>query len=531
MKRKSITIMLVLLGSLLLAGGLTGCSQGKIKFQEGQHVANDAYPETFNTLSYIDPRFELHIQDELYDEETARALVDVVLADVEALFSTFDAGEMPVIYLIRQTPTEEILAGDGAIYCTPDDVTDGSYRSELVKAYLDITEPWKVIGAQGVAFGEEVDQEALITYYSDETNLTTLSLFAAHFVDTLSFNIPQGIIQDTAVSFSDFLLSQYGVDAFLGCTANDGYRQAWLDSLGLSMDYQPAYDLGFLDGAVYTSSEAYPLTITTANRVYSFAGDFAENPGTIMYLLSYYHEGMNTVMAYIAANAPEHAPEILTSWEDSLSIYFRTDIHGSFIDISGKELNIGYVSLRELFNRTFNYLIPEADRELEIWKTFGIADFLFAMAEVPDVSFYSYFLATPDDSWEDDRQFLLMAQDYYFARKAEPDGLKDFDFGLSYEAMAFVTLSNPDLELHNRYFSYSIAQFTGSERKYDPYPGNTLNYPEAYFFTKYLVETYGLDTMLTYCLSNYATLLFENTFGVSYNEAYSGFQVAYAISE
>ena len=531
MKRSSIHTIFILLGSVLITGILTGCSQAKVEFQEEQHVGDTTYPETFNTFSYIDPLFELHIQDELFDDESSRELIDVVLADTEAISSTFGSGAAPSTYIVQETPTEEIVAGDGEIYCTPDDVTDGSYRRELVKAYLEITEPWKIAGAYGLVFGDEVDNEALASYYSDENNFPTLSLFAAYFIGDLSFSVPQTIIQDTATSFTDFLLSEYDVNTFLGCTSNDGYRQAWLNSLGIAIAYQPAYNLEFLDGAVYTSSEAYPLIITTDNRVYSFAGDFAEDPEIIMYLLSYYQEGMNKVMAYIAANAPEHAPEILASSEAPLSIYFRTDTHGSFIDISGKELNIGYASLRELFNRTFNYLIPEADRELEIWKTFGIADFLFAMAEVPDTGFYSYFLSTPDESWEDDRQFLLMAQDYYYARKAAPSDLKDFDFGLCYEAMAFVTLSNPDLELHNRYFSYSIAQFTGSERKYDPYPGNTLNYPEAYFFTKYLVETYGLDTMLTYCLSNYSTLLFKNTFGVSYNEAYSDFRAAFIISE
>lgn len=498
MKKNWVNNILVLMGGLLLIGLISGCSPGKIKFQEGQHLADETYPETFATYFYINPQFELHIQNDLYDEETARALFDVIQADIEALSSTFSADGTPSIYLVPQTPTGKIIAGDGAIYCTPDDVTDGAFRTELIKAYLDLTEPWKIRGAYGVVFSDEVDKEALVTYYSDESNLTTISLFAAYFIDDLSFSIPRTINQDTATAFTDFLLSEFGVEAFLGCTSEDEYRQAWLDDLGVSVEYQPAYPLGFLDGAVYSSSEAYPLTITTEDRVYVFSEGFAETAEDMMYLLAFYHEGMEIVMDYISENAPEHAPQIISSWEDLQEIYFQSDIFGSYIDQSGKSLHIGNASLKFLFNTTFNYLIPTDGREMEIWKAFGIADYLFSMTEQPDVAFYYYFLSEPDESWEDDGIYLELVQAYYLSHEDYPSSLKEFNFGRFYEGMAVIALNYPDLKLFsNNLAKHSIAWFSGSEAKYKPYTGNTLTYPEAYLFTKYLVDTYGLDNVLS----------------------------------
>ena len=531
MKRITINTILILLSSVLIAGILTGCSQSKIEFQEGQHIENATYPETFKTYSYIDPLFELHIQDELFDDESSRELFDIILSDAETLSATFGTGGAPSIYLVQETPTEEIIAADGAIYCTPDDVTGGAYRYEFVKAYLGLTEPWKITGAYELVFGNEVDKESLTIFYSDENNLTTLSLFAAYFIDDLSFTVSQNIIKDTAAAFTEFLISEYDVDTFLGCTSQDGYRQAWLDSLGLSVDYQPIYDLRFLDEAVYSSNEKYGLIITTPVRVYAFAENFTETAEDMMYLLAFYHEGMEIVMDYISENAPEHAPQIESAWQDLQTISFESDIYGSYINQSGRSLHIGSASLRSFFNTTFHYLIPAEDREMEIWKTFGIADYLFAMTEQPDVAFYDYFLSEPDDSWEDDAVYLGLVQDYYLSHKDYPSNLKDFDFGRFYEGMAFITMNYPDLELFSTNFAkYSIARFSGSEAKYKPYSGNTLTYPEAYLFTKYLVDTYGLDNVLSYCMT-YATLAFKNNFGVSYNEAYSDFRADYTIPD
>ena len=530
MKRNSITKISVLLGSLFLIGILTGCTQQKIEFQESQHIGDETYSEIFDTYVYTDPRVELHIQDQLFEEESAVALYEIIRADLEALSSTFSPGETPSIFIVQQTPTEDIIAGDGVIYCTPDDINNGTYRFELTKIYLGLNEPWKVAGAYGVVFGEEADLEALAAFYSDEVSLPTLSLFAAYFIENDSFVDPNAISRETASAFTDFLLSEYGVEAFINCTSQDEYRQAWLDFLGLSVEYKQAYDLAFLDCAVYSSSEKYPLIITTGNRVYSFSKDTLVAPESIMFMLSSYQAGMENVIEVIINQAPEHSPQIISTWEGPISIFFDADLIRSYADPSGGNLYLAATFPQALFNVTSNFLIPEADREMEIWKTFGIADYLFAVSGMPDQRYYRYFLIPPDEYSGDDSVYLELVQEYYLSHAAYPSILMDFDFGLFYEALAVISLSNPDLELQERLPSYSIARWTGSEIKFYPYPGNNLTYPEAYLFTKYLVETYGLDNMLAYGMT-YSTLAFKNSFGVSYTTAYTDFLEVYIITD
>ncbi len=120
-------------------------------------------------------------------------------------------------------------------------------------------------------------------------------------------------------------------------------------------------------------------------------------------------------------------------------------------------------------------------------------------------------------------------QEYYLSKSDYPETLNDIDNGLVYEAMAVVALSNPLLDIeYPRMATWSIAAYTNQENKYLAYPGNSLTYPEAYLFTKYLVDTFGLESMLDYCSYSSATA-FEDTFGLSYFDAYADFRGAYSI--
>ena len=480
MKIKPVNKILILLGSLFLICLLPGCTQQKIEFQEGNHPGDETYSETFDTYAYIDPQFELHIQAQIFDEETANDLYTLIQADAEALSSTFGPGDAPSIFIVRQTPTGEIMAGDGAVYGTPDDITKGTYRHEFVKAWLGLTEPWKIAGAEGVVFGDEVDPEALRDYYSQPENLPTLSLFAAYFIEEFSALQSQATIHDTATAFTDFLLTEYGVDAFFGCASEDSYRQAWLDSLGVSAEYHPPFALGFLDNAIYSNSEEYPLIVTSGNRTYSFAEGFADSPDGIMYLLSSYQEGMEIAMDHITTNAPEHAAQIQSDWENLSSIYFEYPLLNSYFNRSGNSLHIGDQSVNEIFEITFNYLVPEADREMEIWKAAGIANYLFAISEQPEIRSYNYFLSTPDETWGDQGVYLELVQDYYLSYEDTPSTLDDFNFGRFYEGLAVISLSHPDLDLGRRHTAArSIADTMASSSQYRQYPGNSLTYPRS----------------------------------------------------
>ena len=178
------------------------------------------------------------------------------------------------------------------------------------------------------------------------------------------------------------------------------------------------------------------------------------------------------------------------------------------------------------FIETFYYLLPSTSGETEIWKNISLATYFFTTAKVPDVNFYTFFLISSDELNEDNAIYPNAVQEYYLAHAEYPESLDDFDFGLLYEALGVVTLSNPALDItYPRIAAYSIAKWTNQENKYLAVSGNSLTYPEAYAFTKYLVETYGLEKMIAYN-ATFSPSAFKDTFELSYHEAFADFREA-----
>lgn len=527
-KLSSKAILLII--GLVLATALAGCSAGKAKFEEAEHSGTELYPESFAVHSVTAPQFTLRIADQLYDPETGQALYDALLADYGALSKLLAADRALEITLVPETPTDEVLAEGAAIYCTPDDVLEGDYREALVQAYTGFDQPWKLAGVEGLAFGDAVDIAELADYYNDEENMSTLSLFPAYFVDSYTDRTTLSAAQDTAVSFTDYILSNAGTEALYETIGQDDYRQDWLDSLGIAAAWQPLYDLSFLDDAQYASSEDYELIITTDNRVYSFNDNIVEDPRAIIEVLAFYHTGWENLMTIFQAEAPEHYAEIEDIWDGPIHLYFDGDLSRTYFDQEEHSIYFPSTGPQSIFSSTFVFLFPVPGGENQIWKQAGLGDYILAASGVPDRDYYAYFLRSPEELTGDNAEFLSEVQAYYLSQASYPEELKDFDFGLFYESIAMVSLIKPSLNVEfPRLAEYSVAQWTNQENHYLAFPGNSLTYPQAYLFTKYLIETYGLDTMLTYH-SKTTTSAFENTFGLSYSEAFADFRSAYGLS-
>lgn len=523
-------IFILILGIILIFSQ-TGCLGQKIKFQEGEHQGNSLLPATFATQRLTNDQFDLDIQNSVYDTESGAELYEKVLADYEALSTLLGADRHLAIYIVDHTLADDILLDGSTIYCTDQDVLYGDYHTALVQAYTGLDQLWKLAGIEGVAFGEEVDLSDLREYYSDAANMDTLSLFAAYFMDDFANKNTQNFAQDTAASITKFILAEKGPNALYQPITQDQYRQEWLASIGLNITYQPTYDLGFLDESQFSSDEKYPLIITTGNQTYSFTGNSTDSPLTIIQFLAYYHSGLDTVLAYLKENAPNQYDQIETIREEPLHFYFDGDLLGSYTEPSTRSIYLSNPSVQGTFIETFYFLFPKASGETEIWKNFGLAMYLFTKTEVPDIGYYSFFLVSSDELDGDDAIFHNAVQDYYLARAEYPEKLDDFDFGLLYEALGVVALANPSLDIYYpRIAAYSIAKWTNQENKYIAVPGNSLTYPQAYTFTKYLVETYGLEKMIAYN-ATLSPSAFTDAFGLSYFDAFADFREAYNITK
>ena len=529
MGQKSSRNIIILLIAIFILTPLTGCFGQKLDFQLTEQQANSFFPDPFTTQTLTTSQFDLHIQESLYEKDAAQELYDQVMADYTALSTLLQADRHLEIYIMENSLIDDVLLDGTAIYCSEKDVEKGDYQTALVTAYTGFSLPWKLAGVEGAAFGDEINLDELREYYSDEANYGPLSLFPSYFFGVYTDHNTLSTARDTAASMVQFIVAEQGPNALYQTISQTDYRQAWLESIGVSGTYQPIYDLGFIDDMEYSSTEDFPLIFTSANRTYSFSDNFDDSPEPMMYALSNFHIGMINMLNYIEENAPEYYAQIKPTWDSPINFIFDGDLGGSYSEPSRASLYFPSAFLQNLIIETVNYLFPEVPGENQVWKSIGLSEYLFSKAEVADFDYYSYFLRPADDFDGDNAFFHSLLQEYYLSKTEAPASLQDFDDGLLYEAMAVVALSNPSLDVSTpRMAVWSIAKYTNQEDNYLSYPGNSLTYPEAYLFTKYLVETYGLDTMLDYCAISSAAA-FENTFGLSYYEIYPEFLAAYNI--
>ncbi|QRN82931.1 hypothetical protein JR338_10995 [Chloroflexota bacterium] len=526
--KQSRKIIILLLGILLLASQV-GCSGQKLDFQVSEHPANDLIPNAFTNHTVSTAQFDLHIQDSIFETEMGQELYDLILADYTALSTLLQADKHLDIYVMDEPLVDDILLDGTSIYCSIKDVKKGYYQTALVNAYTGFSLPWKLAGVEGAVFGNEIEVDELQEYYSDEANYKTLSLFPSFFFGVYTDHNTLETARDTAASLVNFIVAEQGPDALYQTISQTDYRQAWLESIGVNGTYEPVYDLGFLEEMAFSSSEDYTMIFTSANRTYSFSENFTDSPTPMMYLLSNFNTGMENMMAYIKDAAPGYFAQIEPTWEAPIYYYFDGDLRRSYSEPSKASLYFPSYSLSNLIYETTLYLFPEPKSETQVWKSVGLAEYMFTMADVPDLGLYNYFSLSADDLTGNDALFLTALQEYYLSKSDYPETLNDIDNGLVYEGMAMVALSNPLLDIeYPRMATWPIAAFTNQENKYLAYPGNSLTYPEAYLFTKYLVDIFGLESMLDYCSYSSATA-FENTFGLSFYDAFADFRAAYSI--
>ena len=525
---------------LMLLITMTGCTNNEIElppnndviFQAGRHLRDDVYYRQFNTYYTLSDNIEFHIREDIYDEATAKTLYNTFLTDYNTAQSFLFVDTEIKVYIVEGTITGEVFVNQNKLYCTIENINEKSYLTGLVAAYFNIVEPWKIEGASQYIFGNDIDVSSLVSYYNDEDNLHTLSLFAGYFNNAFSDDNTIDVAKLTAMSFSRFLLDQYDIETFLSCSFTASYRQEWLNSISVDKDYVMDYDMSWLNGAIYSQSEKYPFIITTDNRVYNLSPitqgtDLLETPLSIIKCLSDYQIGMSNILSYIEETAPINYPQILSIWQSKIRYYFDEDLIISHAKITENGIYIKYP--RYLFHETIHILVPPSSGTKELWKAEGIAEYLsFFDGTVNDLENRAYMSITLDSEQfaGDNRIFFESVKEYYLSNESYPHGTNDINFSLYYESIAYVTLTQPQLQITiSEIASMSIAEriFNLSGKRFFEYHGNNLTYPEACFFIKYLISNYGLDEVISFCISPDTVDVFLN---ITYENAFEDFMTS-----
>jgi len=505
---------------------------GQLPYVDGSHRRNDTYQATFDTKTIYSGVLTLHFEARIFNEETAVSLFDRVSGDCTFIGARLDVKPDAIaLYIVDKNINGSMFAKGNTIYCTIADIMTGSYRQVLVSAYFSgLLEPWQTIGLVGCIWGSEPDSQAIREYYSIVENISILSMFPAYFCEAFADATMLYVAKNTAISVTEFILMEHSIDVFLGSGDSAEYRQDWLSHMDIDAEYKAPFDLSYLDGAAYSTTSGYPFTVTIRNHYFHFkpAERAFETPEDIMRFLVSFKLGTEEILSFIKDNAPLSYPRIMDSWNKNLYIYCGEDQSSG--DPTTRRINIGRPT--DVWHETIHVLFSENDSSY-IWLSEGLATYFSLVIEkkIKDTDMmrnrfaFIQIEAVQQSIIANEIAFIELVQDYYHNRAGLPGTIDDFDLELFFEAIASVSLKHTELlegifPLANRSVARAREFAFGSSLSLDEDNGNHLTYPESLFFTKYLFETHGMDTVVCAYLDSKG---FEEAFGVSLEVALNDF--------
>lgn len=514
MKKFSVIALCLSCFACLLA--FSACDKNKSYRTGVYEYIPDLYDASCNIMT--DENIELHVERTASDSK--REISDFMKrlkADYSKLENAFGLKTHIKCFVItdeRALDGEQAIYNDGAIICNKDSLVNDDYARAFTAAYIRSTEPWKQYAAYAYAYNVGYDNDKLKRYYADGKD-TELTLFSAYFID--EFSDTADIAIETAYSFGNFVINKYGYDNFIAANLT-AYRDEYLKSLGLDRGFGVSFDLKWLDDAKYSRKfSSYPLVIKTANRVYNLDAFSSkretasfDSPERVLYHLSAGNTECNKILNYIKDNAPDGYDFVSEKYADTIEYYISADEIKTCCDVDGRKIFLCDPS--EFVHETVHAITLKHNPTDNAWIGEGIAEYLsrFVSEQISDINNRFYLSFTDKTLTGNIKEFVDTVNGLYCDRGGKFGDLSEFDFALLAECIGETTLKNNRYksQIEFPYATASICEFYGCTSK----DGNVLTYPEAYAFTKYLIEKYGFDKALKCCI-NYDP---KGVFGADY---------------
>ncbi len=507
--------------ALILSTGLIGTACNRNYYEEGRLESVEGYGYiTANVLSQNN--ITLHVENKI---ETSKEVIDGIYSIIEndyaVLQNTWKRNTEINIYVIAD---DYILGKNhgaylhGNIICNPDIIENGNYKLYLTAAFLKTTEPWKQYAALHYVFEEHAEEFHLSEYYSDQSNLLSLTLFPAYFNENFSDERTIEIARQTACRFGKYVLETYGLKKFLSANLTD-YRQEWLNEIGCQQQFHLSLDLSWLDGAEYSQQfRQYPLIITTKNRCYYLDSFYHERPTAsfhtaerALYHLSEGYRECVKALEYLQQHAPKSYPAIAEKFQNKLEYYISDNQIKTCCDVDNQTIYL--LDPSEYVHETAHAITLSQSPTDGAWLGEGVAEYIsrFVSTHNSDINhrFFSSFTSTELSGSL--KAFVNEVNARYMGLGGKFDDVAVFDFALMAETIGTVTLAKPQYKSEIQ-FPYAVNSIAHSYHTSSNKDGNQLTYPEAYAFTKYLIDEYGLDAVLTCCASYDFSSVFKDTF-------------------
>ena len=503
------------------------------EIREGRHEAENGYSADFETYFTDLPCAVVHLQNSVYDEETLMKIAELVATDTAQMEErTSEPPAKVTVYVVKHLLKDRPVAVNDSVFCTEKDLESGAYREALCGACYGQTIPWKRIGLTEYVFGT-ADESWLKAYYSDETHTLTASCAEVYLLDGFADDETAAAAKKTAASLTGFLIENEGFEAFRKADVTSDALSAWAERLGIEPPLLPE---GHEQADLMTAEtdRKYLCVVHAGNlTVYAEPGCFAQTPDEMYRFVCFFFAGSRVFADHLESVIPQTAEPAKERLYDPLSvILLPTTQYANF----GNEDGIYLVTKDVIWHELVHYVlwVPQEDPEVW-WEREAVADYLSApvamiMTPTDEEAYFSAFLQEAGEYGIDldaMQPFIDRWTAVYRTVKERDDVCGDGridDHALEY-ALGISYMLSPDQERYHPTVGATsmlyIKTFFGNVNAIEIGTPDTdskgLTYSEATVLFEYLVDTYGMETVMDGFLNGRTP---EESFGKHYPELY-----------
>lgn len=223
-------------------------------------------------------------------------------------------------------------------------------------------------------------------------------------------------------------------------------------------------------------------------------------PERVLYHLSAGNEECEKILNYVNENATECYDFISKRYASNLEYFISEQEIKTCCDVGSGKIYLRDPS--EFVHETVHAITMKANPEGNAWLGEGVAEYLsrYVSKHISDVNIRFYSSFTDKTLSESLSEFVGDVNALYSRNGGGFENIEAFDFALMIECIGKVTLETPShkTRIEFPYATDPIYKFYACTNK----DGNALTYPEAYAFTKYLIDKYGLTSVLR-CVYDY----------------------------
>ena len=526
--KRAVTILLIISQLLIFSS----CDQNTTAFTESNHPRSESYNATFDTMCKTEGNLTVHIAEEVYEEKNADKVFQQIKEDYDKVIKVTGQKENSVtVYIVSKTIVGKVYCTENEIYCTTSDLETEDFRKYLVKETLNVTDMWQCIGLRDFIFenkSKTLDIDELKKYYSNSEHINTLSMFPAYFIEEFADEDTRKVANTTADLLTQYIIKEKGIEEYLNNGNSREYRSQWMKSIGIDEKY-PWNDeeTEFLNNIQFKSSQQYPLILNVDNWNYNFQiTDWLQNADDMLTFWMKTLKGYQGLLEKLQEDNLLETKQIQEILKKEKQVNLLETADGTS---STDENVIQLRAANSIWHEMVHVFVPPSSIENKRWIAEGTADYYGLQLEnkygksISQGGIFRYLTYDLRETDTDSESvFEKKVIDYYLKYSNLPLSEEEVDEILIYEAWGVVATLNPELKSGIYIVDTPIADIReeGVQSKLESKRGNSLSYPEAYVFVKYLVENYGIDTVVQ-ATSEYEEL--EKIFGKSYEELYSDF--------